>query len=53
MLPTDTSEKGLELLILHSLTGLTDEQILQNPAAGIAELPTGYAGAGYLLGSSR
>ncbi len=49
---TDTSEKGLELLILRSLTGLTDEQILQKPALGVAESPVGYAGAGYELGWS-
>jgi len=49
---TDTSEKGLELLILRSLTGLTDEQILQKHALGAAESPVGYAGAGYELGWS-
>jgi len=49
---TDTSEKGLELLILRALTGLSDEQILQKPALGVAESPTGYAGAGYELGWS-
>jgi type I restriction enzyme R subunit len=50
---TDTSEKGLELLIVRSLTGLTDEEILKPPIRGLAETPQGYAGAGYLLGSSQ
>lgn len=50
---TDTSEKGLELLIVRFLTGLTDEQILKTPLPGVAESPTGYAGAGYLLGRSQ
>jgi len=49
---TDTSEKGLELLILRSLTGMNDEQILQKPALGVAESRVGYAGAGYELGLS-
>ncbi len=47
---TDTSEKGLELLIMRSLTGLTDEQILKKPGARVAEAPVGYGGAGYELG---
>ncbi len=50
---TDTSEKGLELLIIRSLTGLTNEQILKPVAPGIAENPTGYGGAGYVLGRSQ
>lgn len=50
---TDTSEKGLELSIVRDLTGLTDEQILKAPHAGVAEVPSGYAGAGYLLGRSQ
>ncbi len=50
---TDTSEKGLELLIVRFLTGLTDEQILKSPLPGVAEAPTGYGGAGYLLGRSQ
>ncbi len=49
---TDTSEKGLELLILRSLTGLTDEQILTKRSTGVAESPVGYAGAGYEIGRS-
>ncbi len=49
---TDTSEKGLELLIVRSLTGLTDEQIRET-VQGVAETPIGYAGAGYLLGSPQ
>ncbi|HLG74429.1 MAG TPA: type I restriction endonuclease subunit R, partial [Chloroflexota bacterium] len=47
---TDTSEKGLELLILRSLTGLSDEQILRKPSPGAAEDRPGYGGAGYQLG---
>ena len=50
---TDTSEKGLELLIVRSLTGLTNEQILKSPGPGISEVASGYGGAGYLLGSSN
>src|SRR5579871_5757862 len=46
---TDTSEKGLELLIVRALTGLSDEQILRK-APGIAESPIGFGGAGYVLG---
>ncbi len=49
---TDTSEKGLELLIVRSFTGLSDEQILRT-APGIAESPVGYGGAGYMLGRSE
>lgn len=51
---TDISEKGLELLIMRSLTGLTDEQILSFGQSSVAaESPTGYAGAGYLLGHTK
>ena len=51
---TDTSEKGLELLILRSLTGLTDEQILNTPGTVLtAEGGGGYGGAGYALGRSE
>jgi len=49
---TDTSEKGLELLILRSLIGLTDEQILKKPMSGVAESPVGYGGTGYTLGQA-
>lgn len=49
---TDTSEKGLELLIVRALTGLGDEQILAKRAPGVAEAPSGYGGAGYKLGRS-
>ena len=51
---TDTSEKGLELLILRALTGLTDEQILAKAGdrAG-AKGPGGYGGTGYVLGRSE
>lgn len=48
---TDTTEKGLELLIARSLTGLSNEQILSVGQSGVvAESPAGYGGAGYLLG---
>jgi len=50
---TDTSEKGLELLIVRALTGLTDAQILSAPGGGVAEAPVGYGGAGYVLGRSE
>jgi type I restriction enzyme R subunit len=50
---TDTSEKGLELLIVRSLTGFSDEQILKKPVAGVAEAPAAYGGAGYELGRSE
>lgn len=51
---TDTSENGLELLIMRSLTGLSNEQILSfGQSDGVAESPTGYAGAGYLLGHTK
>lgn len=47
---TDTSEKGLELLLVRSLTGLSSEQILKSATPGIHEIPKGYGGAGYELG---
>lgn len=47
---TDTSEKGLELLIVRSLTGLTNEQILKPAAPGTHESVKGYGGEGYELG---
>lgn len=50
---TDTSEKGLELLIVRFCTGLTNEQILKSPAPAVGTPPSGYEGAGYLLGSSQ
>ena len=51
---TDTSEKGLELLIVRSLTGLTDEQILNKPGTVLtAEGGGGYGGAGYVLGRTE
>lgn len=50
---TDTSEKGLELLIVRHLTGLTNEQILKPSSPGVAENPTGYMGAGYALGRTE
>jgi type I restriction enzyme R subunit len=50
---TDTSEKGLELLIVRHLTGLTSEQILKPSSSGIAENPSGYLGAGYTLGRAE
>ncbi|MBN8691238.1 MAG: type I restriction endonuclease subunit R [Armatimonadetes bacterium] len=50
---TDASEKGLELLIVRHLTGLTNEQILKPSSPGVAENPTGYMGVGYALGRSE
>ena len=52
---TDTSEKGLELLILRSLTGLTDAQILEKPggSGGVGEGAGGYGSAGYVLGRAE
>lgn len=50
---TDTSEKGLELLIVRHLTGLTTEQIHKSAAPGAAENPSGYSGADYVLGQSK
>ncbi|MDR3688041.1 MAG: type I restriction endonuclease subunit R [Fimbriimonas sp.] len=50
---TDTSEKGLELLIVGHLTGLSNEQILKLPVEGTAESIKGYGGAGYVLGRSQ
>ena len=47
---TDTSEKGLELIIVKALTGLTDEQILRAPTQGVRESASGFGGQGYLLG---
>jgi type I restriction enzyme R subunit len=50
---TDTSEKGMELLIVRSLTGLTSEQILKSPVPIVSDGTEGYGGAGYILGSSK
>lgn len=50
---TDTSEKGLELLIVGALTGLSKDQILKKPLDGASEPMTAYGGSGYLLGHSR
>ena len=51
---TDTSEKGLELMILRSLTGLSEEQILTKAAnGGVGEGAEGYGGAGYVLGRAE
>ncbi len=50
---TDTSEKGLELLIMRSLTGLSNEQILSKSDSSSSELPYGYDSAGYTLGRSE
>ena len=49
---TDTSEKGLELLILRALTGMNDGQILKLEAI-TAEDGGSYLGAGYVLGRSE
>lgn len=51
---TDTSEKGLELLIMRAMTGLSNEQLLTAGAQGVVCEPlAGYAGAGYLLGHTK
>jgi len=51
-LPTDTSEKGLEVLILRHMTGLTSEQILTPSQPGIAEVRSAYGEPHYYLGHS-
>ena len=50
---TDTSEKGLELIIVKALTGLTDEQIVRAPVTGVIEVTSGFGGQGYLLGRTQ
>ena len=51
-MPTsDTSEKGLELILVRALTGLSPDQVLAPNAAAVAESPAPYGGAGYVLGS--
>ena len=52
-MPTDTSEKGLESLIVAALTGSPDAPaVLPDADKNIAETPTRYGGAGYVLGSA-
>lgn len=50
---TDVTEKGLELLIVRHLTSLSTEQILNASSAAVSENPTGFGGAGYVLGRSE
>lgn len=47
---TDTTEKGLETLIMRHLTG-TDG--LSVPAGAVAGPPPAYGGAGYFAGSPK
>lgn len=47
---SDTTEKGLELIILQALTGLSKEQILQPKQGDVKESSPGFGGQGYLLG---
>ena len=51
MKATDTSEKGLESLIVSELTGLPPEQTTD--ASALREAPAAYGGAGYILGNDR
>ena len=48
-MPTDTSEKGLESLIVADLTGLPPEQTTDPDA--LREAPAAYGGVGYILGN--
>ena len=41
---TDTSEKGLELLIVRALTGLTGDEILKPAPPGVREALGAYKG---------
>jgi type I restriction enzyme R subunit len=50
MAATDTTEKGLESLIVAALTGYTGEAAPE--AGGVAELTTPYGGVGYIESSS-
>jgi hypothetical protein len=50
---TDTSKKGLVLIILQALTGLSKEQILQPKPGDEKESGNGFGGRGYLLGRPR
>jgi type I restriction enzyme R subunit len=49
-MPTDISEKGLETLIMHHLTGGDGISVMPNT---VAELPPAYGGTGYFAGSAK
>lgn len=46
----DTSEKGLETLIIHHMTGVDGIAVASNM---VAEAPAPYGGAGYIAGSAK
>ena len=48
---TDTSEKGLESLIVKAMTGLPTVPVAQ--PGGVQRPATPYAGTGWLLGDAR
>jgi len=50
MLKTDTSEKGLETLIVASLTGMTPKPVQEGT---VCEEPAHYGGSGWIFGSSK
>jgi type I restriction enzyme, R subunit len=50
MSPTDTSEAGLESLIVASLTGLPVRDV--SGGLPVQDAPVPYGGAGYILGSA-
>ena len=50
MTPTDTSEKGLESLIVRAMTGSNG---LTDASKRLAEAPTTYGGTGWLLGDAK
>ena len=50
MTPTDTSEKGLESLIVRAMTGSNG---LTDASRRLAEVPTTYGGTGWLLGDAK
>ena len=54
-MPTDTSEKGLESLIVHALAGGGQAKAAATPAAtdSVVEALVPYGGAGYYFGRSQ
>jgi type I restriction enzyme R subunit len=50
MTTTDTSEKGLESLIMRHMTGVDGLAVAPNTAA---EVRAPYGGTGYIAGSAR
>jgi type I restriction enzyme, R subunit len=54
-MPTDTSEKGLETLIIRHMTGTDGLSVAADGVAadGVAELAPPYGGSGYIAGSPR